>query len=353
MTREDQPPRPADARFYSPGWLDRLTDAVKRLPGPEWLYYATLLVVQVLSVNAVLWVNGRSPVGSITLFRFFFVFVAPYLLWVRSLLDRVAGRAFEAFRPALRIGDAEFARLRYELTTLPARDTRIVTGVAVVLGLWTIARLPASVIESYGASRAAVLITLGPLALFAIATAFVSTYQAIRQLRMVTRLHAMVTHIKVFHTRPLYAFSVLTAGTGISFLVLAYSFVAIRPEMALRTSVGRSLVVLLSLTAIACFALPLRGMQRLIAAEKSRRLAAATDRFMVVAGRLHQRVDEEILDDADKLSAQLSSLATERDALAKISTWPWDPAALTAFITTLVLPVLLFLLTHFLERSGF
>jgi hypothetical protein len=31
---------------------------------------------------------------------------------------------------------------------------------------------------------------------------------------------------------------------------------------------------------IACFVLPLRGMQRRIAAEKSRLLAAANDRFM-------------------------------------------------------------------------
>jgi hypothetical protein len=49
---------------------------------------------------------------------------------------------------------------------------------------------------------------------------------------------------------------------------------------------------------------------------------------------------------------QLTSLVTERDILAKISTWPWEPAALTAFITTRVLPAILWLMTHLLERVG-
>lgn len=53
---------------------------------------------------------------------------------------------------------------------------------------------------------------------------------------------------------------------------------------------------------------------------------------------LHQRVDDERVVDAPQLHAQLASLAVERDALAKTSTWPWDTATLTTFVTTLVLP---------------
>ena len=46
-----------------------------------------------------------------------------------------AAAALDAFRPMLAVSDAEFLRLRYELTTLPARTTRIVTAVAMAVSV--------------------------------------------------------------------------------------------------------------------------------------------------------------------------------------------------------------------------
>jgi hypothetical protein len=68
--------------------------------------------------------------------------------------------------------------------------------------------------------------------------------------------------------------------------------------------------------------------------------------------RLHERVDQEILADADKLHMQITSLSAEREALARVSTWPWEPATLTGFVTTLLLPALLWILQRVLERIG-
>ena len=61
-------------------------------------------------------------------------------------------------------------------------------------------------------------------------------------------------------------------------------------------------------------------------------------------------MDDEIVTDAPQLNAQMASLVVERDVLAKMSTWPWDTATLTALVTTLILPTILWLLTHMLER---
>jgi hypothetical protein len=44
---------------------------------------------------------------------------------------------------------------------------------------------------------------------------------------------------------------------------------------------------------------------------------------------------------------------TERDALSRVSTWPWGPAARTGFATTLVLSALVWALQRVLERMGF
>jgi hypothetical protein len=37
---------------------------------------------------------------------------------------------------------------------------------------------------------------------------------------------------------------------------------------------------------------------------------------------------------------QLAAVVTERDALSRVSTWPWQPSTLTAFVTTMVLPAI-------------
>ena len=68
--------------------------------------------------------------------------------------------------------------------------------------------------------------------------------------------------------------------------------------------------------------------------------------------RLHQRVDDEVVADADKVNAQMSGLAAERDLLEKISTWPWNTQTVTAFVTTLILPMILWLLPRILARFG-
>ena len=51
-------------------------------------------------------------------------------------------------------------------------------------------------------------------------------------------------------------------------------------------------------------------------------------------------------------NGQITSLLAEREALTRVSTWPWEPATLTGFLTTLVLPRLLWGLQHLVERAG-
>src|SRR5262245_57092726 len=328
-------------RPYSPGWFDRLTDWVDRMPGPNFLSCVGLLLFQFGYLTAMLWLNGKLPVGSIDLRLAFVVVVTPYLLWVRFYLDRVAGAALDVFRPALAISDAEFLRLRYELTTLPARTTRTVTSVAIAAFLLNIALLPSSIVLEYGSSLEAALIAIGPVWLFTVAVVAVSTSQAIHQLRMVERLYDLVGKIALLRAKPLYAFSRLTARTGVSFLLLAYYIAAVRPDLVSRSPALKVLLLAMVPTAIACFVLPLRGMHRRLAAEKERALAQVASRLETVFVRLHDRVDQEILADADKLNMQVSSLSAEREALGRVSTWPWETATLTGFVTTLLLPVLL------------
>jgi hypothetical protein len=128
-----------------------------------------LLVFQSGYLTALLWLNGKLSVGAIDLRLSFIVVIAPYLLWVRFYLDRVAASALDVFRSVLAISDADFLRLRYELTTLPAGTTRIVTAVAVVVFLLNAVLLPGSILWQYGSSLEGDVLTVGPVGLFAVA----------------------------------------------------------------------------------------------------------------------------------------------------------------------------------------
>lgn len=338
-------------RPYTPGWLDRLRDRIDRAPGPDWLWALGLLALETAWVLAMLWLSGSLREGF-DLSRIFVVAIAPYIVWVRFYLDRVAARAMDAFRPALAVSDEEFARLRYELVTLPAPLTRIATVVAVVGYVVNAALLPDRIIAQFGPSRVLASLMLAPVAIFTLAVVVISTAQAVRQLWMVGILHGLAEHVNLFRVKPFYAFSGLAARTGMSFLVLAYLIVALRPDIVRDTPALQLLIVAMVPTAIACFVLPLYGMHERLVAEKDRLLAEANGRFEMLLARLHARVDEEILTDAEKISHQLSSLATERETIARLSTWPWDATTMTGFLTTLVLPLLIWLVQRLLGRFG-
>jgi len=338
-------------RPYEPGWLDRLRNWIDHETAPNWLYALALLVAQSAWVLAMLWWNGRLG-DDFDLTKIFVVAIAPYMLWVRFYLDRVAARAMDAFRPALAVSDEEFSRLRYELTTLPAPLTRIVTIVAIVGYILNALLLPDQIIAQFGPSRGVTAVLLAPVAMFTLAVVMISTAQAVRQLWMVDLVYGLAERVNLFRVKPFYAFSGLTSRTGVSFLVLAYFIAAVRPDIVRDTPALQLLIVGMLPTAVACFVLPLYGMHLRLVAEKDRLLAEANGRFETLLARLHACVDGEILTDADKLAHQLSSVAAEREAISKLSAWPWEVATVTGFLTTLVLPVLLWLVQRVLGRLG-
>jgi len=344
--------RPFEEHPYPPGWLDRTIDWIDRMPGANGIYSLALLVVQLAWVAGLLWLGGKTSIRSIDLPRTFLVVITPYLLWFRFHLDRHATAALQTFRAALDVSDAEFRRLNYELTTLSARATRIVTAVAVVVLVVNFFVMPEWVFMQYTPSRTWSLATFGPIALLTLIVVAISTAQAIHQLQMVDRIHGLVGRIHLFRVKPLYAFSGLAARTGVSYALLSYYIAAAQPG-ALRESPALQVTVLaMILTAVACFILPLRGMHRRLVAEKDRMLLDASLRFETLLARLHERVERNELTDADKLNAQIASVTAEREAVGRISTWPWAPTTLTGFVSALLLPVLLWVIQRLLARFG-
>lgn len=61
-------------------------------------------------------------------------------------------------------------------------------------------------------------------------------------------------------------------------------------------------------------------------------------------------MDHDRFEGMDDLNRALASLVIEREALAKISTWPWRPETLRGLLTLVALPILLWFVTALLGR---
>ena len=108
---------------YSPSWADRFNAWMTRLPGPSWVHYVSMGLVLFLVQIAALWGEGVHPAGTIIPSHTFIAGIIPLLLWLCLHLDTRAEEALNTLRPAMKASEEEYARLRYEVTTLPARPT--------------------------------------------------------------------------------------------------------------------------------------------------------------------------------------------------------------------------------------
>ncbi|MEA2572870.1 MAG: hypothetical protein QOH93_168 [Chloroflexia bacterium] len=106
------------AHLYKPSWVDYLTQWVRGLPGPWWSTYLVLAAVLVVPYVTIKWLYGEYANGF---FPFHIVFCAEiaYVLAAMHLLDDIALRCSQAFRPVLNATDEEQRELRYQFTNMP------------------------------------------------------------------------------------------------------------------------------------------------------------------------------------------------------------------------------------------
>lgn len=330
---------------YPASWVDYLTRAIDRLPVPMWPFYGVLLVGLLLLVNAVDWIGGLYRSGTIDLPQSGYAVYIAYMLAMVHYLNRVASSKLATFRPAIDVSEPDYQRLQHQLTTLPAREG----AVAGLAGLGFVAFLYISELPAAGIATISPAFVFGRFLIEGSTFALLGVliYHTIHQLRLVSRIHALASRIDLYEPAPLYAFSHLTARTGVGLVVLtAYSFL-IDPSLNPLTI---ALTALVLLVAAAAFVLPLEGMHRRIVTEKERLQLEANRRLKTTLARLHQSVDDGNLSFSDALNKTLESLQLERDAIARMPTWPWEPGTLRAFVSALLVPLVLWLIIRALER---
>jgi hypothetical protein len=174
-------------------------------------------------------------------------------------------------------------------------------------------------------------------------------FQTVRQLLVVGRLHRHATNIDLFHLRPAHAFGTLTARAGMG-LALFIAYNVLLQEVTGDAGAPAYAMIVAGALAVAVFTLPLLGMQGRLKREKARLLGRSDEAIKTTVAAIHERVASDRHGDVGELNTSLNALITTRKLVAGLSTWPWETDTLRSFFSTLLLPILLWLVTRFLGR---
>jgi hypothetical protein len=336
-------------RPYAPSWVDRFNAWMTRLPGPSWPYYVGMGLVLFMVQIAVLWGERVYPAGTIIPSHTFIAGIIPLLLWLCLHLDNRAEEALRTLRPAMKASEEEHARLRYELTTLPARPTLLASLAGVTFILLVNLLL--------GTSRGFDDLMGFPISRNIIYWMYVSSwwfiaaflYHTVHQLRTINLIYTRYTRVVLLRLTPLYALSSLTALTAVSLAAITYGWIALNPGLSTEP-ISWAIVVPITVLAVATFVWPLLGIHRLLVEEKGHLLDECSLRLEATIAELHQRVDGQRLEGMDDLNKTIASLEIELNLLEGIPTWPWQPETVRLLITALALPLGLWFAQYILQR---
>jgi hypothetical protein len=320
---------------YPPGWFDRVTAAIERLPVPYWALYLAAFLVYAGLVAAAHWRDSR-PMSPEAVYSNSLPF---YGFWLIHYLNRSAAGSLRSFRPAFTGNDADLQDIHWRLTTLPAWPAAVIS----------MAALLTAVSSSLNWSWTPLDLALGNLAYYAtMVFAGLYAYHAVRQLRLVTSLYAKKANVDIHNVAPLYSFSTLAAQTAIGMLLVLSGAVLFTPAGL----VGGFLVgaVVFAALAVMTFLLPLTGLHRRLAEAKEHELLENDRRWQASTTELYRRVDRRDWAGADRLNATLTALERGRTAIERVPTWPWRPETLRGLVAAVLLPAVIWLIQFGLQR---
>ncbi len=228
---------------------------------------------------------------------------------------------------------------------MPSRATLIAT----VLGL-VVAAVDLTLRSIYtGWYSNAFMVVDIVLSTFSFAMASILFYHTFHQLRLASQIQRLAARLDLFQFAPLYAFSGLTARTGLVLIFLVSLSVIGNPN-ALDNPILLALHALGLVLATACFVLPLYGIHQRIMEEKQHLLGEANKHLQATIAELHRKVQERDWSQTEGLNNIMAGLVIEREFISKIPTWPWQPGTFPGFVTALTFPIVIFLIQTALKR---
>lgn len=336
---------------FPPAGLSRALAWIGELPAGGWWLFPCLVVGQLAWAHAVLWAARLLPVGTFDPVVGFGTLYAPYTLAALAYLNGVAGRALRSFWPATGWPESERAAWVYALTTSPTGYGPAVVIFGIVLAVGGFVAVPSSVLPADGSSRLITFVAYFPTLASGYALFLAALIHTTRQLRLVSRIHREATAIDPFDRVPVYAFSRLTVQIGLAYVLVGYYALTVNGSWQFGNAVSWIPLAGTFGVGIAAFIVPLLGIHGRLVDAKEQLVRASERRLDVLGSELYEHVDLRNLDATKQIADALGGVRAMRERIDRLPTWPWPPQILRGFLSALLLPVVVYVVSR-LAASG-
>lgn len=327
-------------------WIDGIVRTAHRRGIPSWLLFVVLFALLALLIMAGKWQDGTAtfPLLHPAALNGFYL---PAGLAAYGLLTRAADRALDRIRPVLD-EDVDVAAARRRLTTMPTWQSIVafLAGAALAGALMFF-------IPAYTANIASPLPHVLVIGIVGFAVSYgvtiVVTWQCLRMIAAIVALHRRVPYVDLFRPAPAHAFAPVTAGIGV-YLMSSMAFTALSNPASLSSLATIALTVAAIIAAAAAFTLPLAAMSARL---RDAKRALADDNAVhltAVVDDLHAAVDAGEYDRVGGIQSALDALGARREQIKRTSTLPWETRVASGFVTTMLVPIAIWLVTTLVGR---
>jgi len=333
-----------------PGAVSRFLDWADGLPGHGWWVFPTLAVLLFVWAHAIVWVTGRLPFGVVEPTITVGVLYGPFLLAMLAAANLVAKRSLVAFWPATGWPESERAAWAAAFVNTPGPWGWVALAIGVPLAIGSFLSAPASSF-GVGGDRLVLFVAYLPALVLGYAMAPAAFIHTVRQLRLVSRIHREATKIDPFDRGPVYAFSRLTVMTGLGYVLVGYYSLTVNGAFAAGNAVAVAALAASLAVGIGTFVLPLWGIHERLVDEKATLVRGVDDRVGRIGTEMYRRIDAGKFDESKVVSDALAGMTALRDRIQRLPTWPWPPQLLRGFVSALVLPIVIYVLTRLVSTS--
>ena len=262
-------------------------------------------------------------------------------------ITQAGSQALQNFRPLLPADENEFTKIDYGLNYLPPRLFWLIIIISILGSISYVFGSP----NTFGAIVPRTILPVSIIFIISIITVipfYGQLFRIFRQVRILNDLFERASNINLLHLEPAHAFARLTASTGGGLILLIVTAILYNPDLG----VGFNLVgvIIAACLCVLIFVVPLVGMRRRLIAEKKRRLEEVSGLLQLTLDQIHAKARNQADIDIGEVKATMGALIEERALIEKVSTWPWDTGTLRGFASTLLLPIVLWLITRLLEK---
>ena len=332
-------------RPYRPSFMDYLVYRIEKSPLSSWIFYVLVFLLIVILNNVVLWVAGTLETGSMDAVMSFGAIYSVYSLICYHILVRVASKSLHDFYPVLNTQIISEETFAYRITKLPNLAGFLGLILGAFISFFDTATSDYSVtIPLWGGA----FFYYAIIGTFAYGSFLALLFQIVRQLFIIVNLHQQVKDIDLFDLKPLRAFSRLTATAGFVVFILGAISAFLFSEASDPTMVA--FYLLLVILGISIFIAPLISIRTLINKKKKHKLRETDQRIKHMLGEVNRSIQAGDLAKMGEYNTTLGVLEKERAILKGISSYPWDPGTFRSFLSTILLPLLLWWIKGLLEK---